>query len=118
MPEVSDNAIEDLSYKTWPDLRDMLEGGGRPGVEYCFVLAKNIVKFQQLEEKGKMKWDLLGGVPAFEINGVPFVLMGRGNPIRSARSTAWRAKTFKDVEGVKLVEPQASVKEKPGEAKT
>jgi len=88
---------QENSYATFPQLEDLLEGGGRPGVEYMFVLAKNMTKAQN---EG---FSILNRVPVFEVAGHPFALMGRGTPIRAARNASWTAKLFIDTEGKALV---------------
>jgi hypothetical protein len=87
----------DNSYETFPQLEDLLEGGGRPGVEYMYVMAKNMTKAQH---EG---FSILNRVPMFEVSGHPFALMGRGTPIRAARNASWTAKLFIDIEGKTLV---------------
>ena len=94
-------------YENFPPLTEILQGGGRPGVEYIYVLGKNIGKAQ------KDGFSMLASVPAFEVDGRSVVCMGRGDPVKQGRSSAWRAKLYIDKEakrakpGPKPKSPQA-----------
>ncbi len=71
-----------MTFDHYPDLEELLEYGGVPGVEYALVLGQNMASAQNKE------WSILHRTPAFEVTGpngtVGMVLMGKGEPIQNA----------------------------------
>ena len=86
-----------LTFEGFPPLEEILEHGGIPGIEYAYILGKNIYKAEQED------WGTLHRVPSFGVKGpngtVAMVLMGKGKPIHGADPNGGRCKLFVDMEG-------------------
>jgi hypothetical protein len=66
-----------LSFDTIPSLREFFAHGGVPGVEYLFVTPQNQPRAQ------REGWQMILGVPFFQIRGKDCTIMGRGKPLRN-----------------------------------
>ena len=77
--------METLVFEKIPKLVDILPGGGRPGFNYALVGPGRI---NELKSDASDNWDLIAGLPPIEVGGKPAFLMGCGEAINGARSTA------------------------------
>lgn len=94
-----------LVFEEIPEITDLLPGGGRPGFEYAFVAAQNVLKAQ------REGWDPIDRVNAFEIKGplgsCPTMVLGKGQgvygaSVGSVRSKCWLDPTVSDLTGLWL----------------
>lgn len=113
MPETT----EDFQFDRYPDIHELLQDGGRPGVQYLLALGQNIGKFQSAG------WALLYRVPSVVVRNQSMVLMGQGEPIEGASPSSWCPAYFIDTEADKLtglgpkpVEVKGAPKEGPTQA--
>lgn len=87
-----------LDFDAPPPPDTMILGGGIPGVEYLYVLAKNAIYAQKSDLDGRGPFVPLHNMPMFTIAGEACMLLGRGKPIRNARPGSVRCRFFIDEE--------------------
>jgi len=84
------------AFDRYPDLHELVDRGGRPGVHYMLALCENVTYWQ------KEDWDLIAGMPALTVAGpkgeVSMQLMGQGEPIIGATPESWEAEYFIDMD--------------------
>jgi hypothetical protein len=81
-----------LDFDTYPDPREFMRHGGRPGVSYLYVLSKNIATAQR---KG---WLQITGMPHFTVRGHSMTIMGKGRPSVSGSAGSSKPIFFIDPE--------------------
>jgi hypothetical protein len=82
-------AEPETEFDRYPDLHELVDRGGRPGITYMLALSENVSHWQ------KDGWELIGGCAALSIVGpkgvVSMQLMGQGEPIVAASPESWEA---------------------------
>lgn len=80
------------SFDTFPDIIDLLEWGGVPGVQYAYIRGQNIAR---ANEDG---FEFVHGSPTFTIKGQSYVVMADTNtkPIPGAAKNSGRSPVLID----------------------
>jgi hypothetical protein len=106
-----------------PHPKEIVRSGGLPGVEYCYVLGKNIGKWQKMSRGDKsQQWSLTRNIPVISIAGPKgfadsVVVMSRGIPIPGADPENGTRRWYVDNELISLtgLKPSTFVDEIKGD---